>query len=142
MSFSLDLRRAIENIQEDAERVVRGTLFSVSSMIIRGTPVGNPDLWKDPPPPGYVGGTLRGSWQASIGSPERARIDRIDKTGDSTISDMANTAMNLEMGQTFYLTNAQPYAYRVEYGWSSQRPQGMVRVAVMQAQQEVDRLAR
>ena len=142
MTFTLDLKRAVDNINEDCENVIKGTLFSLSSMIIKGTPVGNPTLWKNPPPPGYIGGTLRGAWNASIGAPDRNETESKDKSGDSTVTDVAATIQAFDIGETFYLTNPQPYAYRVEYGWSSQRPQGMVRVAIMQAQQELDKLAR
>jgi hypothetical protein len=30
-----------------------------------------------------------------------------------------------------YLTNALPYARRLEYGWSKQAPSGMVRISAM-----------
>ena len=139
MTFTLDLKKAVENIKGDATNTIRGTMFSLSGMIIKGTPVGNPTLWASKPPKGYVGGTLRGSWQASIGQPNRAKTKRKDKDGSATISNVAATITSWDMGETFYLTNPQPYAYRVEYGWSSQRPKGMVRVALMQAQRELDK---
>lgn len=65
------------------------------------TPVGNPNLWNPPYwPKNYVPGTLKASWEIEIG------------TDAVTIS------------------NPQPYAYRVEYGWSKQAPEGMMRRAV------------
>lgn len=141
MSFSLDLSKAIENIKEDAENVVKGTLFSLSGMIIKGTPVGNPALWKRKAPKGYIGGTLRGAWQASLNVPDLSKVDRKDKTGAIAIADMSRSISSFKIGDNFYLVNAQPYAMRVEYGWSSQRPKGMVRVALMQAQSELNRLS-
>lgn len=142
MSFSLDLTRAIENIKGEADRVVRGTLFSISARIIERTPVGNPSLWQNPPPPGYVGGSLRGGWQASIGRPDLSMPSSVDKNGSATIGRAGQIALSYNIGETYYLTNPLPYAYRVEYGWSQQAPQGMVRRSVSEAQAQVDKLAR
>lgn len=139
MSFSLDLSRAIKNIKEDAEKKVSGTLFSLSSRIIKSTPVGNPALWQNPPPPGYVGGSLRGAWQASIGSPDLSKNNRVDSNGGPTISEVSQVTSAFKIGQSFYLTNPLPYAYRVEYGWSTQAPAGMVRTNVMKAQAVLDK---
>ncbi|MFW0776298.1 MAG: hypothetical protein ACN2B6_01080 [Rickettsiales bacterium] len=132
------MSKAIDKIEEDVEETVKGTLFSLSSLIIQGTPVGNPSLWASPPPKGYIGGTLRGAWNASIGSPNEQQTGSKDKTGASTLANVSISLESLKIGNTFYLTNPQPYAERVEYGWSSQRPKGMVRVALAQAQQVLD----
>jgi hypothetical protein len=142
MSFTLDLKKATERIGEEAERVVRGSLYSLANAIVMGTPVGNPALWKNKnPPKGYIGGTLRGAWNASINTPDTTQKNSKDKSGQSTLGDISVTIDSLEMGTTFYLTNPQPYAIRVEQGWSNQRPQGMVGVALTQAQQILDKMA-
>ena len=132
------MSRAVDNITEEVEETVKGTLFSLSSIIIQGTPVGNPSLWKSKPPKGYIGGTLRGAWNASFNTPDLQQTESKDKTGTTTINNMSVTLDSFDMGDTFYLTNPQPYAYAVEYGWSSQRPKGMVRIALAQAQQVLD----
>lgn len=146
MSFSLDLSNAIGNIKENRDKIVRGTLFSLSTKIIKRTPVGNPSLWAPqslPAPDGYVGGSLRGGWQASTNTPELSRTNRIDKSGGATIGDMANTINSFQIGNRFYLTNPLPYARRVEFGWSyRQAPQGMVRRTIKEAQTELNRLAK
>ena len=143
MSFSLDLSKAVQNIKADKERVIRGSLFSVSNMIIKSTPVGNPALWSSKPPSGYIGGSLRGAWNASVGLPNRNISKKVDSNGAKTVSDVSRVLSDyFSSGQTFYLTNPLPYAQRVEFGWSKQAPAGMVRIAVNQAQREVDRLSR
>lgn len=64
------------------------------------TPVGDPSLWKYPAKPGYVPGTLKSSW-------------------------------NIYKNQnTVKIDNNQPYAERVEFGWSTQAPYGMVRISL------------
>ena len=145
MSFTLDLNNAIRNIKENRDEIVRGTLISLSSLIIKNTPVGNPSLWAPqslPAPKGYAGGSLRGAWQASIGAPSFTKTGRIDKSGSDTVRKSTGIASTLEVGQTYYLTNPLPYARRVEFGWSKQAPTGMLRNAIMLAQRELDRLAK
>ena len=67
------------------------------------TPVGDPGLWKWPAHKDYKPGTLRDNWL-------------IDKTPT-----------------LITISNETPYAYRVEYGsWSTQAPQGMMRISVME----------
>ena len=142
MSFSIDLSKAIEGVKENRDKIIRGTLVSLSNNIIRRTPVGNPSLWAEsslPAPKGYVGGSLRGAWQASIGTPDFAITGRKQTSGTgATLGDVVAKTNALESGQTFYLTNPLPYARRVEFGWSKQAPQGMLRVSIAEAQKVLD----
>lgn len=143
MSLTLDLAKATKNIKEKRDKVVKGTIFKLSSLIIKGTPVGEPSLWASPAPEGYVGGTLRGAWNASLNSADRAITNAIDKAGDATVADVLSVVNRLDIGETFYLTNPQPYAYPIEFtGWSSQAPAGMVRINVKKAQSIIKGLAK
>ena len=146
MTFKLDLSKAIENIIKDRDKIIRGTLAQLSTNIIKSTPVGNPALWAPsslPAPHGYVGGSLRGAWNASFGQPDRTKTGRIEKAaGGQTAGDAASIAASFNAGQTFYLTNPLPYAGRVEFGHSSQRPNGMLRVNLKQAQSIMDKIAK
>jgi hypothetical protein len=144
MSFKLDLSKAVENIKEDAEKTIRGTLIGISTRIIKRTPVGNPALWKSKPPEGYVGGSLRGAWQASVGAPDLTPTNRKEKSenGGATAVEASAVANNIALGQTFFLTNNLPYATRVEFGWSSQRPMGMLRVSIAEANRALSEAAK
>lgn len=144
MSFSLDLSKAIENIKENRDKIVRGTLIQISNNIIKRTPVGNPALWAPeslPAPKGYVGGSLRGAWQASKNSPDFSISGRVQSSGTgATGAEAAGVANTVNVGETYYLTNPLPYARRVEFGWSTQTPpNGMVRTSIAEAQQVLDR---
>jgi len=68
------------------------------------TPIGNPSLWKYKAPKGYKPGTLRASWTLNY--------------------------KQTSTGVTAEITNDAPYAERVEFGWSSQAPQGMLRITI------------
>ena len=156
MSFSLDLSKAIEGVKGDRDKIARGTLAQLSSNVITRSPVGNPDLWvynagtKEEPryvdyiaargyPDDYVGGSLRGAWQASLDAPDYTENNRVqdDEYGEANI-EAAGVANSMKIGQTFYLTNPLPYARRVEFGHSTQAAEGMVRVSLVEAQQVLD----
>lgn len=123
MSFSTDLDKAKLNLAGYAEEMVRGTLFSLASRIIKESPVDT--------------GRFRGNWQASINSPQKSKMQRLDKSGAAAIGDMSSVVMSMKMGQTFYLTNNLPYARRLEYGYSKQAPSGFLRINVMRVQSEL-----
>ena len=146
MTFKLDLSKAIENIKKDRDKIIRGTLAQLSTNIIKSTPVGNPALWAPsslPAPHGYVGGSLRGAWNASFGHPDLSLSGNIEKGGGGkTANDAASIANTFDAGETFYLTNPLPYATRVEFGHSTQRPNGMLRVNLKQAQSIMDKIAK
>lgn len=88
---------------------------------------------------GYVGGRARGNWQLTMHAPATSEIDRIDPTGNESIAAAAAALSTFTAGPSIYITNCVPYARRLEYGWSTQSPAGMVRVAVAGFQQVVNR---
>jgi hypothetical protein len=126
MSFATDLDKAVLNIKGFTEKQVRGTLFGLSSRIIKESPVDT--------------GRFRGNWQASIGSPVLSTTSRLDSTGAGSINDAAVTVQGLKLGQTFYLTNNLPYARRLEYGsHSKQAPNGFLRINLQRVQLEINK---
>jgi len=126
MSFATDLDKAVLNIKGFTEKQVRGTLFGLSSRIIKESPVDT--------------GRFRGNWQASIGSPVLSTTSRLDRTGAGSINDAAVTVQGLKLGQTFYLTNNLPYARRLEYGsHSKQAPNGFLRINLQRVQLEINK---
>lgn len=118
--------RARERINERVRAATIGTFASV----IRMTPVGNPDIWKNPEsaPAGYVGGRARANWQCTIGSPA---------SGSTMSTDYGNKELEIaqsvptQAGSVVYLTNNVPYIQKLEYdAHSQQAPNGMVRISV------------
>lgn len=126
----------------NADQVLRATCISLLNNVVTRTPVGNPDLWKSKPPPGYVGGRLRGNWQVTIGEPPTGTLDTIDPTGQVPILAAQTTLSGAQCGPPVYIINNLPYAVPVEYGWSTQAPEGMVRLAAVEFQRLVDEAAR
>lgn len=94
-------------------------------------------------PKGYVGGRFRANWQLGLDAPPTGEL--YDKKATSYPSGAATVAGNQDKipiltagGRMYYLVNNLPYARRLEEGWSSQAPQGMVAITVLEFQQYVD----
>ena len=80
-------------------------------------------------------GRFRGNWQVAIGRVPTGTLQLEDKTGQATISKAQAAALSLEPGQSITLVNNLPYAQRLEDGYSSQAPAGMVALTVQDFRQ-------
>lgn len=139
MSFSDQIKAFTAKAEKAADMVFRGTALEVLSAVVMRTPVGNPDLWASKPPPGYTGGTLRGNWQVELNSSARGTVDAKDKDGTPTIRKGSGKISRAKITDSIFITNNLPYAIPVEYGHSRlQRPQGMVRVTVLEFRKIVE----
>lgn len=103
--WSLQFDQQILGLTSVVNKVQVEAAKEVLDRVEKRTPVGDPSLWKSPAPPGYVPGSLRASW---------------------TLTFNQVTPLNV----TATLENSQPYAERVEYGWSTQAPEGMLRITI------------
>lgn len=134
-SFELDLRQFGNVTVPEASLALQKKLaLDLLTKIVLRNPVGNPDLWQTPPPPGYVGGRSRGNWQLRREVTDN-QVDRIDPDGTATIS--AGTGNMLSITKPFgiiWIFNNVPYIIRLEHGWSSQAPQGMVAQSLAEIQ--------
>ena len=102
---------AIDNLEQWGEQVVRGTLLSLSSAIIKDTPV--------------VSGRLRSNWMPSINAPKLTEAGITSEA--SKISEVSSTVASFKFGDIFYLTNNLDYAVPIEFGHSKRFPEGMLR---------------
>ena len=114
MSFSVDVAKFRDKAMRETERLRRAVCVELFRSIILDTPV---DM-----------GRARGNWQTTTGPANRGVIDRLDKSGAATINEMRS---NLGKGDvTVTMTNNLPYIRALEYGHSSKRPEGMVRINI------------
>lgn len=129
--FLSQFRRNQQIVLDTAGKVINQTLQEMYKRMIDRTPVGNPALWRFPAPKDYEPGTLKKSWRISFKNTQRDAKGRFASTsgvvGSGGIS-MKIKSTNTRETATIY--NPQPYADRVEYGWSSQAPKGMMRITV------------
>lgn len=130
MSFGSDLEQfEVKTVIKGREALQKISMDLFKSVILM-SPVGNPDLWKDPVR-GYVGGRFKGNWQAGINSAPGGVLDGKDKTGWATTGKMIGTIDGkASEGDAVYLVNNLPYAQRLEEGWSTQAPGGMVALSI------------
>jgi hypothetical protein len=132
--FEVDLTTFFEKTVPAAHLALQKKIaLDLLRKIVLRTPVGNPDLWKaERAPPGYVGGRARANWQVSINvEPGAAAKDDRDKQGTATISQGEAAILGLtQPGGVIWLFNNVPYILRLENGWSTQAPQGMLRLAI------------
>lgn len=139
--FALNLAKFAAKAPDRAKQVVGKVAIDLLKEIVMTTPVGNPSLWKGPAPAGYVGGRLRGNWNTGVGSintTERAA----SKAGTAPIARGVATIAARQPEADIYLTNSLPYAIRVENGYSTQAPAGMLRVAVIQFENFIAKASR
>jgi hypothetical protein len=138
LEFGSQMKAWCDKTGDDLDTVVVQTVADLSRKVIKRTPVGDPTYWQSPPPKGYIGGTARGNWFASLGAPITApNKNARDENGSSTLSAAIKVAQQAP-GNVFYLTNNVPYIMRLEYGgWSRQAPAGMVRVSMAEIDQAI-----
>ncbi len=113
MSFSSQVKRATILAEQDAEKVVRGTILGILSRTINRTPVRT--------------GRLQDNWQTSIGKPitsEKRQADALSQ-GSAVLN-------SFKIGDTIFFTNNVPYAGIVEFGDADRDrpPVGMLRRSV------------
>ncbi|EKN4770376.1 MULTISPECIES: hypothetical protein [Yersinia] len=90
--------------------------------------------WSIYSPRGYTGGRFKGNWQVTFDEMPTGETGRIDKSGNMTLA-MGNVALeHFKVGvNAVYFSNIVPYARELEFGHSSQAPNGMVRIVARDA---------
>ncbi len=78
-------------------------------------------------------GTARANWNVYFGV-YQTEFDpnKQDKSGGATISSAGMKAMSATAGVDLFISNSCPYIGKLEYGYSRQRPEGMVRTTAQE----------
>lgn len=127
-TFSLDISRFVQKAKLDTDTVIRKVGADVLRSIVEKSPVDT--------------GRFRANWVVSY-SDTTEKVLGLDRSGIDTINKGLRLIQlfNPESGE-LWISNGLPYARRLEYGYSSQAPAGMVRITVRQFQYFVDAAAR
>lgn len=128
MGFQADVKKFADKTKLSMDTVVRKVVIDLGQSLVRLSPVDT--------------GRFRGNWMIGVGSPNAATIEAVDPTGSTSMARITTAAGGLRAGGVVYITNSLPYARRLEYGWSQQAPQGMVRLTVANYQQYLERVVR
>lgn len=140
MSFEREMRAAELKITDACEKSIRATALQLFTQVIERTPVGNPDGWKSPGPPGYIGGTARGNWRTAIGQVNTQEVGL--RPESQAIGEVNMAAARFTLADTMHLSNNLPYIERLENGYSQQAPAGMVSVSVSEFERAIEAQAR
>jgi hypothetical protein len=135
-TFSDSIRKMADEQKQNYRDVANATLLDMSRRVILRTPVDE--------------GFARGGWLPSTGAPQSENRLNTDTSGQEAIAAAQAVIMNEAFGNVFYLTNNLPYIRTLEYGlypnppangtgktqggYSTQAPQGMVRVTLLEVE--------
>lgn len=113
-------RKALQN----ADKTMRSVSIKLFSAVIKSSPVDT--------------GRFRANWQASNERPASGEV-----SGFSDPVNKVTTYINgAPFANEFTLANNLPYAYKLEFGYSDQAPQGFIRINVARFQSILDEQAR
>ena len=89
-------------------------------------------------------GLFKNNWFTALNAPSQQTTQRIGGTFGEPQSNAVDDAQGIQfdIGDTLFLTNSLPYAERLEYGWSAQSPEGMVRISAGEWSQTVNKVIR
>jgi hypothetical protein len=124
------LEVSVGKMKKGLDTVARRIVIEIGSRLELRSPVGNPNLWKSLPPPGYVGGAFRRNWQHGFGSAPTAILEGTGNTSGQEIRASVNSS---PAGGVHYIVNNLPYAMALEDGHSTQSPpRGMVGLTALE----------
>lgn len=115
-SLEEQLRQFAEKTKLRAETVTRKAVLDMAASMVARSPVDT--------------GRFRGAWVYGAGVQPTDVPNEPDPSGAASTGRMAAGMESWAAGQTIWIVNNLPYAYRLEHGWSKQAPSGMVSVTV------------
>lgn len=125
----------VAKVQARTDNTLRDIILGVAGSLVTKSPIGDPTLWASKPPKGYEPGHFIAQWQCGVGAINRTVTDEIDPSGETSMLNVAAAIDTVWLpGSVVYITNSVPYALRLENGWSSQAPAGMVGLTVIEWQ--------
>jgi hypothetical protein len=113
--WSVPLDRLARASGARMDTVVRRAVFTLFQKVVLRSPVDT--------------GRFRANWNVTLGAPDYATSDN---TASSRGVTEATKVLGWRAGGVYWMANGLPYAQRLEYGWSGQAPNGMVRVSVVE----------
>ena len=116
--FKREFGRLLQRAGDKMDAVVRKAAIDVGTSLVMKSPVDT--------------GRFRGNWQFGIGKVNQDVSSEVDKSGAASVGRIVAGVGQWGNYQTMFMTNSLPYAIRLEYGWSQQSPQGMVRITVVE----------
>lgn len=128
MGFAEDLKKICDRSGDKAELVVRRAALDIGGQLVDRSPVDT--------------GRFKNNWQTGIGGMDKNISAAADLGGAGALARLTAQVAAWKPGQSIFISNSLPYAYRLETGWSKQAPSGMVRLTVQNFEQAVAKAAK
>lgn len=100
--FSLAFKQINDKTDKQLRRIIRKSVFDLTSDIIKDTPVDT--------------GRLRANWQVSFNTPIDAQLKMEDKDGNATIEKAKRLISGSPIPLVYWIQNNLPYAETIEFG--------------------------
>ena len=127
MGFAEDLKKICDRAGDKAELVVRRAALDIGGQLVDRSPVDT--------------GRFKNNWQTGIGGMDKNISAAADLGGAGALARLTAKVAAWKPGQSIFISNSLPYAYRLETGWSKQAPSGIVRLTVQNFEQAVAKAA-
>jgi hypothetical protein len=114
--FKRDLDFLIKKAGGNATQFVKSVALRVDAALVEKSAVDT--------------GRFRANWNLSINGVDTSTTEDKDKEGRVTVAKSFAALSAFRLGDTINITNSLPYALRLEYGYSKQKPLGMVRLTI------------
>lgn len=133
--FTASIDRWVGQLDKHLDELVQNVAFEIAENVIvggrysPGTPIDT--------------GWARASWWVSVGDPGTPHQNSVNIEGKQVQPDPASVApaATAKAGDTVWLLSNTEYMPVLEYGWSQQAPQGMIRITLANGQAIVDEVA-
>jgi len=119
-NFALDISRFVNRTHSNVDLVTKKVVLDIARSVIRKSPVDT--------------GRFKGNWQYGTNEMPTGTTDIHDESGQGTIAHITGQVPQQAAGKLHYIVNNMPYSIRLENGWSSQAPSGMVGLTVSEYQ--------
>lgn len=130
-SIPFDPDEIIDAIEESVVEELINFGEIAAQALVFATPVGMPELWQNPPPADYSPGHARFNWRAQINSAILEERPGMDPGGGATVSEMRQVVRSVtNINQEIHFSLTIPYGFRLDNGWSTQRPRGFTEQAL------------
>lgn len=141
----MNISQLVAKTQKTMDSVSRKIVIETGRRLVMRSPVGDANLWLTKvngayvdfltyksAPAGYVGGRFRGNWQHGFNAKPSGEID-VQGKGTAAVSIRAITKGATANGAgVHFISNNLPYAQAIENGHSTQAPQGVVALTVVE----------
>lgn len=115
-AFKRNFAKLLDAAGDKAELVVKKVAEDLINSVVMKSPVDT--------------GVFRGNWNLSFDAPD---LNNSSPANTDAVSKARATLAGFKIGHRIFITNNMPYAKRLEFdAWSSQAPQGMVRITAME----------